>query len=74
METSQNRPYGRDSPLAGCVSQQGKNGMKTRAGAWIIICCAKDNSLLLAKRSKRVRKPNVWNFFGGCLDNGESPE
>lgn len=48
--------------------------MKTRAGAWLIICCRKDKSLLLAKRSKRVRKPNVWNFFGGCLDSGESPE
>ncbi len=48
--------------------------MKTRSGAWLIICCRKDGSLLLARRSKHVRKPNLWNFFGGCLDDGESPE
>ncbi len=48
--------------------------MKTRSGAWLIICCRKDRSLLLARRSKHVRKPNLWNFFGGCLDDGESPE
>lgn len=47
--------------------------MKIRTGAWVIIHCKKDGSFLLARRSRRMRKPNMWNLFGGCVDSGESP-
>lgn len=47
--------------------------MKIRTGAWVIIHCQKDGSFLLARRSQRMRKPNMWNLFGGCVDRGESP-
>ena len=60
--------------VAWLAETEDQRRMRTRSGAWLIICCRKDNSLLLAKRAKRVRRPNVWNFFGGCLDQGESPE
>ena len=48
--------------------------MAVQRGAWIAIYCPSKRSFLLAKRSKLVNNPFVWNFFGGAIDAGESPK
>ncbi len=48
--------------------------MNTKPGAWMLIYCPANKTFLLGKRSHRVSKPHMWNFFGGHLDPGESPE
>ena len=48
--------------------------MNQDPGAWMVIYCYKTDKFLLGKRSNQVRKPRLWDFFGGHLDPGESPE
>ena len=48
--------------------------MAKRAGAWIAIYCPRKDAFLLAKRSKYVKNPFLWNFFGGQIDPGEAPK
>ena len=48
--------------------------MNLDPGAWMVIYCYKTDKFLLGKRSNQVRKPRLWDFFGGHLDLGESPE
>jgi len=38
--------------------------------AWVIVHTS--NKLILGKRSQAVNNPNLWNFFGGHIDPGES--
>ena len=47
--------------------------MARRAGAWIAIYCRRKDAFLLARRSKYVKNPYHWNFFGGQVDPGETP-
>jgi len=47
--------------------------MARLAGAWIAIYCPAKDSFLLARRSKHVKNPYLWNFFGGQMDPGETP-
>ena len=42
-------------------------------GAWAIIYCPAQRSLLFGKRSMTVNSPGLWNLFGGRLEPGESP-
>lgn len=45
----------------------------SQAGVWAIIHCPKTGTFLLGKRSAKVNKPGLWNFFGGHIDAGETP-
>jgi 8-oxo-dGTP diphosphatase len=45
----------------------------TRAGVWAIIQCADTGKILLGKRAPQVNNGGAWNFFGGRIDQGESP-
>jgi 8-oxo-dGTP pyrophosphatase MutT (NUDIX family) len=42
-------------------------------GAWALIFCPQTTTFLLGKRSPTVKKPGVWNLFGGRIDDQESP-
>ncbi|MBV8464841.1 MAG: NUDIX hydrolase [Burkholderiales bacterium] len=42
-------------------------------GAWALIFCSQTGTFLLGKRSPAVKKPGVWNLFGGRIDERESP-
>lgn len=42
-------------------------------GAWAIVYCPSQRSLLFGKRSMTVNSPGLWNLFGGRLEPGESP-
>ena len=46
--------------------------VKTEKTAWVIMFT--ENKLILGKRAPSVRNPNLWNFFGGHVDAGETPE
>lgn len=48
--------------------------MNTDPGAWVLIYCYKTDKFLLGKRSNSVHKPGLWNFFGGHMDPGETPQ
>ena len=48
-----------------------KKNTKTAQTAWVILFT--QNRLILGKRAPSVRNPNLWNFFGGHIDEGESP-
>ena len=48
-----------------------KKNSKTAQTAWVILFT--QNRLILGKRAPSVRNPNLWNFFGGHIDEGESP-
>ncbi|MCP4041430.1 MAG: NUDIX hydrolase [Gammaproteobacteria bacterium] len=48
--------------------------MNTRAGAWMVIYCPNKKTFLFGKRAPHVNKPNLWNFFGGHLDENERAE
>ncbi len=45
-----------------------------QAGAWAIIHCPSTGTFLFGKRSAVVNKPGMWNFFGGHVDPGETPQ
>ena len=45
----------------------------SQTGAWAIVYCPATGTFLFGKRSSRVNKPGLWNFFGGHVDEGESP-
>lgn len=45
----------------------------SQAGAWAVIHCPKTGTFLFGKRSTLVNKPGLWNFFGGHIDEGETP-
>lgn len=45
-----------------------------QAGAWAIIHSVPTQTFLFGRRSSAVRKPGVWNFFGGHLAVHETPE
>lgn len=47
------------------------NEARTAATAWVILHTA--NKLILGKRAPSTNNPNLWNFFGGHIDAGESP-
>jgi 8-oxo-dGTP pyrophosphatase MutT (NUDIX family) len=38
--------------------------------AWVILYT--EDKLILGKRAPTVNNPNLWNFFGGGIDEGES--
>ena len=42
-------------------------------GVWAIIHCPAIGSFLFGKRSAQVKKPGLWNLFGGTIDAGETP-
>jgi 8-oxo-dGTP diphosphatase len=44
-----------------------------QAGTWAIIYCPSAGTFLFGRRSDMVNKPGVWNFFGGHIDEGETP-
>jgi 8-oxo-dGTP pyrophosphatase MutT (NUDIX family) len=44
---------------------------KNIKSVWVILY-TKDK-IILGKRSPSVNNPNQWNFFGGSVDDGESP-
>ena len=48
-----------------------KKNTKTAQTAWVILFT--QNRLILGKRAPSVRNPNLWNFVGGHIDEGESP-
>jgi 8-oxo-dGTP pyrophosphatase MutT (NUDIX family) len=50
------------------LTEKGKD-----VGAWIIVYDPDTNRFLMGKRSSKVNNPNMWNFFGGHVDVGESP-
>jgi len=45
---------------------------KTSATAWVILHTGK--KIILGKRAPGTNNPNQWNFFGGHVDEGESPK
>lgn len=45
----------------------------SQAGVWAIIYCPSAGTFLFGKRSAQVNKPGLWNFFGGHIDEGETP-
>lgn len=45
----------------------------SQAGVWAIIYCPSAGTFLLGRRSAQVNKPGLWNFFGGHIDEGETP-
>lgn len=49
-----------------------KDTNRTSATAWVILHT--ENKIILGKRAPSVRNPNQWNFFGGHVDKGESPQ
>jgi len=44
-----------------------------QAGTWAVIYCPSAGTFLFGRRSDVVNKPGVWNFFGGHIDEGETP-
>ncbi len=46
--------------------------MNTKPGAWMLIYCKNKKSFLFSKRGPQMHKPNLWNLFGGHLDEGET--
>lgn len=48
--------------------------MSVQRTSWIVVYCPNERAFLMGKRSKLVNNPFVWNFFGGAIDNGESPK
>ncbi|PIE43309.1 MAG: hypothetical protein CSA50_05350 [Gammaproteobacteria bacterium] len=46
--------------------------MNRLPGAWMVIYCKTRRTFLFGKRGRKMRKPNLWNLFGGHLDTGES--
>ncbi|MBQ75042.1 MAG: hypothetical protein CMQ20_08460 [Gammaproteobacteria bacterium] len=48
--------------------------MNSSPGAWMLIYCKPKQTFLFGKRGKRMRKPNLWNLFGGHIDAGETFE
>ncbi len=45
---------------------------KTEKTVWVIAHTG--DKIILGKRAPTTRNPNQWNFFGGHVDDGESPE
>lgn len=45
--------------------------LNKQSGAWVVIFCPGTQSFLLGKRSQTVKKPGIWNFFGGRLNPDE---
>jgi len=45
----------------------------SQAGVWAIVYCPSAGTFLFGKRSAIVNKPGLWNFFGGHIDEGETP-
>lgn len=48
--------------------------MAVQRSSWIAIYNSDKAAFLMAKRSKFVNNPFVWNFFGGAIDRAESPK
>ncbi len=48
--------------------------MNREPGAWMVIYCLGTGTFLLGKRGAWVHKAGTWNFFGGHINPGESPE
>lgn len=46
---------------------------KFQHASWVAIYCLSTRKVLIARRSNNVRNPQLWNFFGGSLDKGETP-
>jgi 8-oxo-dGTP diphosphatase len=44
-----------------------------KTGAWAIIYCPHEESLLLGRRSSEVNNAGMWNYFGGQIDEIEPP-
>jgi 8-oxo-dGTP diphosphatase len=47
--------------------------INTRSGAWMVIYCKPRRTFLFGKRGPQMRKPDLWNLFGGHLDPDEDP-
>ena len=48
--------------------------MRKKQGAWAVIHCPTEDTILLGQRSSHVNNRGLWNHFGGCLDGQESPK
>lgn len=48
-----------------------KDPNKSSATAWAILHTG--NKIILGKRAPETNNPNQWNFFGGHIDNVETP-
>lgn len=46
----------------------------SKKGSWLIIQDEDSGDLLMAKRAPHINSPNMWNFFGGNIDEGEKPK
>lgn len=51
---------------------EAKDPNRTNSTAWIILHTK--NKIILGKRAPGTNNPNLWNFFGGHVDKGESPK
>jgi len=45
--------------------------LNKQSGAWVLIFSLSTQSFLLGKRSQTVKKPGIWNFFGGRVNPDE---
>lgn len=53
------------------IIEEKKNDLRTSATAWVILYTA--DKVILGKRAPSTKNPNQWNFFGGHVDEGETP-
>lgn len=52
------------------IQEAKKNDLRTDNTAWVILHTP--SKLLLGKRAPGTNNPNLWNFFGGHVDQGET--
>jgi 8-oxo-dGTP diphosphatase len=48
-----------------------KDDTRTDKTVWVILYTA--DKVILGKRAPSTKNPNQWNFFGGHVDQGETP-
>lgn len=51
-----------------------ETGFYGRQGSGVAIQCSSTKRFLLVHRSEYVEQPHTWNFIGGAIDDGYTPE